>query len=717
LLASSQCPQLYAEEFVLEEIIITAQRRTESLEDVPVAVSAFSASALQKAGINDASDLVGLTPGFNGNVVSTSQPILTMRGVGSNDFTIGNDPALGVYVDEVYVGRSAAAVVNLFDAERVELLKGPQGTLFGRNTTAGAISITRAQPEPERSGSVELRLGNHGYREARFVYNDSFSDNTYARVAMFQQRRDGYVEEQSMGQDMVDTDLSALKAAIKFEGDQFDYTVTLDWSENDQDAAVYRTLLNLGGQTLAERKALSDITDEQLNNREIAMVSGKGHFNIGDDYKLTSITAWRKYDLNYLEDTDATNLRLLHFGVEEESEVFSQEFRLNASTDNLDWFVGISVSYEDIQATGSVDYSEEVLCAQALGASCMGILGVNGSNIRELNQAEGEYWNYAIFGDLKLVLNPDTNLTLGLRYSYDDKELTAQNPVPVNALVGPTLNALGLFPTANIFLIETAGAVSSTDTWSQVQPRIVLDHHLGEDTMVYASASVGYKSGGFNVLVPAAGSFEPEEMLSYELGIKGSLMNRRLVYDAAVFHYSYDELQVQIVDVVSITRNAAEATGYGFESSVRFKATDRLTVASTLAWLEAEYDKFVVSGAEDFTGNQLARSPELSASLNFDYQLPIGETHLLNLSLTAVYTDDQYILASNRPESLQESYTTVDLEATLAASDDTYFVSLFLNNLGDEEYITQTQLIDDFGLALVQDAPPRYYGIRAGYRF
>jgi iron complex outermembrane receptor protein len=218
-------------------------------------------------------------------------------------------------------------------------------------------------------------------------------------------------------------------------------------------------------------------------------------------------------------------------------------------------------------------------------------------------------------------------------------------------------------------------------------------------------------------LVPAAGSFEPEEMLSYELGIKGSLMNRRLVYDAAVFHYSYDELQVQIVDVVSITRNAAEATGYGFESSVRFKATDRLTVASTLAWLEAEYDKFVVSGAEDFTGNQLARSPELSASLNFDYQLPIGETHLLNLSLTAVYTDDQYILASNRPESLQESYTTVDLEATLAASDDTYFVSLFLNNLGDEEYITQTQLIDDFGLALVQDAPPRYYGIRAGYRF
>ena len=717
LVSSSYIPFLHAENFVVEEVIVTAQRREQSLEEVPVAVSAFSAATLQRAGISDASDLVGLTPGFNGSMVSSSQPILSMRGVGSNDFTIGNDPALGVYVDEVYVGRSAAAVVNLFDAERVELLKGPQGTLFGRNTTAGAISITRAQPEPYRSGSVEVRTGNDGYQEARFIYNDSLSDSTYARVAMLHQHRDGYVEEQISNRDMVDTDLQAIKAAFKFEGEQVDYTVTIDWSENDQDAAVYRSLLSVDGQVLDTRKAVSDIFNEQRNQREIGMVSGKGRFTFSDGYELTSISAWRKYQLDYLEDTDATSLRLLHFGVDEESESFSQEFRLNSTGENLDWFVGVSVSYEDIQATGSVDYSEEVLCSQLLGSSCASALGFAGDDVSEFNNAEGEYWNYAIFGDVKLALNSETNLTIGLRYSYDDKEFVAHNPVPANALVGPALNSMGALPTANLFLIETAGKISSRDTWSQVQPRIVLDHSLGGDTMLYASASVGYKSGGFNVLVPTAGSFEPEEMLSYELGVKGSLMDRRLVYDAAFFHYRYDDLQVQIIDVVSITRNAAEATGYGFESSVRFKATERLSVASTLAWLEAEYDRFVVSDTEDFTDNQLARSPELTASLSFDYELPVGEEHFLNLSLTTVYTDDQYMLSSNRPESFQEAYTTTDLEVTLSANSESYFVSLFVNNASDEEYITQTQLISDFGLALVQDSPPRYYGVRAGYRF
>ncbi|BFM14812.1 TonB-dependent receptor [Maricurvus nonylphenolicus] len=720
LAATGYMSHASAEGFMIEEVVVTAQRRAESLEDVPIAVSAFSGQDLQRAGMDDASDLVGLTPGFNGNVVSSSQPILTMRGVGSNDFTIGNDPALGVYVDEVYVGRSAGSVVNLFDAAQVEVLKGPQGTLFGRNTTAGAISITRAQPEAERSGSVELRVGNHGYQEARFIFNDELTENTFARIGVLDQRRDGFVSEDVSGKDMLDTNMSAIKAAIRHEGDRFDYTVTVDWSEDDQDAAVYRTLLDLGSGFVKEKHAVSDIADEQGSKREVMSVTGKGHFQLSDDYELTSISSWRKYDLEYLEDTDATPMRLLHFGVEETSEIFSQEFRLNATGENVDWFVGLSISYEDVEATGSVDYSEEVLCILQLGATCevaLGAPGFVGSNVTELNSAEGEYWNYAIFGDVKFAVGDHTNVTVGLRYSYDDKEMDVSNPIPANAVVAPSLYGLSLLPNQNIFLVETAGTESNSDTWSQFQPRFVIDHSLNADTLVYASASMGYKSGGFNILVPAAGSFEPEEMLSYEIGVKGSLMDRRLVYDAAIFHYVYDELQVQVIDVVSITRNAAEAKGYGFESSLRFKATERLSVSSTLAYLDAEYDTFVVSGTEDFTGNDLARSPEYTASVNLSYDLPLGDSHLINFNLTAVYTDDQYLLASNAEESLQEDYTTVDVEATLISSDESYFVSLFVNNLEDVNYINQTQMINDFGLALVQDASPRYYGLRAGYNF
>ncbi|MFC7049437.1 TonB-dependent receptor [Emcibacter nanhaiensis] len=699
-------------ELVLEEVVVTSQRRSQSLQDVPIAMSVFDSNAINRTGINDVSNLAALTPGFSGFSVSSSQPLLTVRGVGSNDFTVGNDPALGVYVDDVYIGRSAGAITSLLDVNRVEVLKGPQGSLFGRNTTAGALSIVRNTPNNERALDLSASYGEFDTAELRAMGNIPINEDIYFRTAGRYYERDGYLTNLVSGNKLGKKESIALRSALRFEGDDKNFQIDFDWERNRDDSAIYRSLVfPASGGTLPNKdEVITDLADDNRANRDIYGISAHAEIDLGD-YSLKSVSAFRHYKMDYLEDTDATPLALLHFGTVEKNDSYSEEIRLSSPQDNrLIWFIGVSAFYEKISATSSVKYSEEDFCLLLAGVPCQAVIGVPGfagSDITELNFAEAEYLNLAIFGDATYSITDRLNFTAGVRYSYDDKSADINNPAPANAVIAPA--ALG---TTTLFLQETSGTLNLDDSYGQVQPRFALDYQLSEDIQMYASATRGYKSGGFNILVPQAGAFDPETIWSYELGIKGTLWSGRINYDLAAFHYKYDDLQVQIVQAVTTTQNAASSSGDGIEFSVRARPTQNLNLNAGLAVLDATYDTFVFSSTEDYSGNRLPRAPKVTANASVDYHIPLNDADELSFHVDWSYSSKQYLLASNRAESLQKGFSLFNAEVGFSFGDARYRVTLYGRNLTNTKYINQSQIVDDLGIAIQQYAMPRNLGVR-----
>lgn len=698
-------------------ITVTAQRREQSARDVPIALSVFGAETLNRVGVNDVSDLAALTPGFSGFTVSNAQPLLTVRGVGSNDFSVGNDPALGVYVDDVYIGRSAGAVTSLFDVERVEILKGPQGTLFGRNTTAGALSIVRNRPGDEAEAYVSAAYGELETSEFQAAVNLPLGENGWAmRAAGIYRAAGEYLTNLVTGDDLGAAETFAGRVALRRQGAFSDIQLDVDYQNDDSDSAVYRSLTfpAPSGAPLRDDEVLTDLADNRAD-RDVVAVTLRGAFDIGN-FALKSVSAFRSYEIDYREDTDGSPLTLVHFGTAEESKAYSQEFRFNSPADDrLVWFVGASLFYEDIDARTSVDYAEEDLCFLLAGAPCAPVLGVPGfagSDVREINQASAEYLNLAVFGDMTWSATDRLNLTVGLRYSYDDKSATIFNPLPDGAVVAPA--ALG---TPALFLAPTGGEIELTDDFSEFQPRFAVDYRAADNLLVYASATRGYKSGGFNILVPQAGAFDPETIWSYEAGLKGAVLNNALTFDLAGFYYEYDNLQVQVVQAVTVTANAASSTGRGVEASITARPVDGLSVIAGLALLDAEYDAFVFSPTQDFSGNALPRAPDVTANVSLAYTLPVTPDSNLDLRLDWSYASEQFLLAANQPESRQGAFHLLNGEITYDFAQGRYALSVFGRNLTDEVYINQAQVIDDLGVAVNQVARPRTVGARLQFRY
>lgn len=583
----------------LEEVLVTAQKREEGLQNVPISVEAFGEQQIDNLAAQDISDLGTFTPNVDIGK-ATNQPRYAIRGIGTDDFGVGADPAVGVYVDGVYIGRSGGSKVAFNDIARIEILNGPQGTLFGRNAAAGAIQYVTNKATDEQGGWLKATLGNYDRRQFEGVFNTPISDNLYFRSGMLYNKRDGWVKNVFTGDDLSREYNKSINAQLRWlPSDRLDITLRAEYDEVDQDSrpassAVIGPRHKKGAFTKVEN-------DELLPERRYLFGSSLNVAYDLDFASLTSISSWRTYNSRNPEEKDGSADPLYRFNDlnAEKNKQFGQEFRLDGEYgERLRWTAGASYYWEHAKQQSGIILSPQSLDklvaereigvpysalapGQALDVAFLVIPDPYGrrafsSGAQALNSGidfsenifiDGEYESTGVFVDLSYDILDNLSLTAGVRYTEDDK--TFGRYVEFNEYV----LAFG-FPTetrldgqGNYDPNGALGYLESDKSWSQVTPRLVLDWNVTDDVLLYASYSEGYKAGGFNsageVLAPA---FDPEEVTNYELGMKSSWLDNTLRVNGALFNYEYDNLQ-QLEFIESACLSNSSTGAYLFETS------------------------------------------------------------------------------------------------------------------------------------------------------
>lgn len=662
-------PRVQAQEAgVIEEVMVTAQRRVQSLDEVPVAVSVIDADTLSQNRAGNVLDVAALDPSFNATFGNIS-----VRGI--TTFVIGNalQPSTAVYIDGVYLNDSESILGDLLDVERVEILRGPQGTLFGRNAAAGAVSVTTAAPGDEFEGEFRVGAGDHDLREASIVLNTPFSETVSARTSAFVRDRGGPIKNLSGGADFLEEDrwgvrtrlrwLASDTLTVELGGDYTEYeggkgvgpgygagvpgfiTRTSDvtgfvdtrYLADENDEAFVQSMILL-------RDGVPFAIDPNEGSRDVGGASALVEWAISDALTLTSTTSFRfldqelpvlhdfaNLDINYLTNLYQIYLFFPPFQPfppafassfvahwDNENEEFSQELRLNGQSSAVDWFVGVNYFSVEYDNTQRIAYPQGVAF---LDPSFTG----DYSDLRTDGITEIE--SVAVFGDAIIALGDATNLSVGLRYSRDKTKIIREQ-LPVTA-------------TKTSYLDTSAGDVAFDDDWDNLSGRVVLDYSFNEDVMVYAGVTTGYKAGGFNSDVPygavTAEMFDEETSVNYEIGLKATFLDGAARLNAALFHTDYEDYQFQTINpenpfgVLNLT---ADATIRGLELGSQFALSESLFVGLSASYLdEAEFN----SGSVD--GQALLGAPEFAAVATADWFANLGETGTLRFNLTYSYSD------------------------------------------------------------------------------
>jgi len=586
----------------LEEVVVTAQRREQVLQDVPIAMQVVGTDLIADIAAEDMGDLDGFVPGLQVSSDSPTQPRYAIRGIQTGDFGVGTDPAVGVYVDGIYAARSGASLLAFNDIERIEVLKGPQGTLFGRNSAAGAISIVTRQPADDFDALVRLRVGEYGKQRVEGMVNTPFSDDIALRVNGVYNKSDGWVKDAATGKDLWPEENWAVRAALRWDLSTLT-SATLTW---DHDAIDQRARPAIGlipvapGDTtvpyppdpatyLDPRKA--KVYNDVVGNEESRSLDALSLF-IDHDFgwaDFRSTTAWRQFETVNREDEDGTNRIATYFDTAniEDNDSWYQEFKLAGATDRIDWVAGVSYYAEQAkQASDTHAFTDSIdtfginlgVYEQAglvypdgtpirLYTDTSAVLAANGIPLtmlglpwREVMYNEGDFTAAALFGDVIWRVNDRTNVTLGLRYTHDSKEFSWRNgphETPELDATVAALEAAGFFQVFPIppqafrladivFPVDTpnggADKVKLDDSWNDFSPRFVLDYAISPDVMVFGSLAKGYKAGGYNS-VEVGSRFENEDVWNLEAGVKSLYSHVGVILNASTFYYVYQDKQ------------------------------------------------------------------------------------------------------------------------------------------------------------------------------
>ena len=687
----------FAQERTIEEVVVTATKRPESLQDIPISVSAFTGDQIEEAGVKDIRDIAGQTPGLQIKSRGETEGSVFIRGIGSVAPGIGADPAVGIYIDGLYASRGTNATAAFFDVERVEVVKGPQGTLFGRNASSGAISIITRKPEiGENYGSALVGFGDEGQQKYEFIYNAGLSDSTALRFGVKHDRRDGLYTNSVNGQELNGREHTNARLSFLYDaGGMWDSHFSAEYIDMSNTAAFVGT-----PDSFAESVALNDAPADQT--LESLRVNWTNNWSLSDALSLTSITGYYTHDVNVTPvDADLVDLFVADFQEPQTNDYFSQEFRLNGSSDALDWFVGASYAKEELGFRNALRYDEPIVAFLfglndldvGNGDVCDGGIDFDGTGdiavplcatpAIETPNGDGENESVAVYGDLTWHLSDQFDVVAGVRYTRDEKTLTYDNP-PTEGLLG------GL--DAQIFGPLTPGPVTSSTDFTSTDPRVALNWMPNEDLMFYVSGAKGYKSGGLNrQFDPVAQDilpFDKEENTAYELGFKSSLFGGRGQLNAAVFANEYENFQLErLVNLVPQVENIGNIDVVGAEADFRFLLGDAFELFGSLSVLDTEVKESVDPA---LVGNSAPMAAETSGSLGGKFTVPMG-TGDLDLWAVWTYTDKFFFDIENTFE--QPSYSTIDARAAWA--NERWGIALVGENLADEEYLAESFLFLD----------------------
>jgi iron complex outermembrane receptor protein len=486
------------------------------------------------------------------------------------------------------------------------------------------------------------------------------SDTLSARTSLYYRRRDGDNPRALGGASAERIDSFSGRAALRYRGAAVTYDINVDYQRDRSGGPAYQSVAFNG--TLGEldfEDTGTELDDDTLrSNRDVVLVSGRGEFDLGA-LTLTSISSFRHYDVDYLEDTDGGPTSILNFGTDEQQDAWSQELRLNYTSDVLDAFIGASIYEEKLRSLSSASYGEEAVCggvarANGLGTLPCGILlnALSGGlvptsfaglpRVREEIDATGKFTSWGVYGDLTYRPADNLELIVGARYSSDRKRVSVNIPAPIASLAPILVGA------PSIYVQTTNGALAPpVAKWDNFSPRFAARLELSPEVNLYANVAFGYKSGGFNILVPQRGQFDPEEVRSYETGIKGNLLGGKVFFDLAGFYYTYSNLQVQIVEATTFTDNAGRARGYGGEATVNLRPFAGLNLGGTLSLLDGRYTRYSPQPGIDFGGNRLSRAPAVSGSATADYTFDLDTAGSLVIGSEVRFQSRQFFNPDN----------------------------------------------------------------------
>ena len=765
----------------LGEIVVTAQRREQKLQDVPIAVQVLTTDLVQKHAADDMAEMDKWVPGLVVSGDSPTQPHYQLRGIGASDFGVGTDPAVGVYVDGVYAARSGASFLAFNDIERIEVLKGPQGTLLGRSSAAGAISIVTRKPTDVLEGSLDVRYGNEGKQRYEGMLNVPLADGMALRFNAVSNKSDGFLTDAATGQKLNPEDNWAGRAAFRWDINP-DTKLLLAWNHDslDQLARVAIGLIPApaGGFTAASLPPFPpDPTGASFLNPITAPIYndavGNSETRKFDDFVLSfekrfgnvqfvSTTDWRQFRTNNLESETGTIGLATYFDTNniEHNAAWYQEFKLSGKSPGLDWVAGISYSAEHAQQTSATHAYTDGLdtLLNNVGGVPGGLFGptsdflaANGIPITLIGMPwqedminDGRFKSLGVFGDVIWHLTDALNLTTGLRYSHDQKDFAwlapprsapeldaalaaleqagffTQWPVPITAYQQNFIFQYGQTP-GNPYSYATSGS------WSDVSPRVVLDYKLDSNAMLYASVAKGFTPGGFDA-VQINGKYDNEDVWNYELGFKTAFPDTHLVFNGAVYYYSYKNKQSLVLtpvpgsSVPQYTVSESDQKAYGVDLDARWQPITPLTFALTTAYIDSTYTRFVSPTTGDDLSGQPTGEPTWSFAASADYSVSLGDRGSVDFFLAHSYRGETRCNGESQatrtclpqasfPLGVAENQTDARIGWRSVAGK--WGVSLYGTNLFDKRYVTGINNItaSTFGTPIASVNAPRRYGV------
>jgi iron complex outermembrane receptor protein len=710
--------------FALEEVVVTAQKRAESTQDIPISVQAFSSSAIDKLGANNLSELSQAAPSLNiGGTGKGSQQQMGMRGIVDFARNVGIDARMGVYIDGVFQGRSYSADVPLLGLESVELLRGPQGTLFGKNTETGAISLNTKKPSEDFEAEVGAEYGRYEMGKFTGYINGALTDTLFASASGSYQQADGYYDNIFLNKDVGDWDTTAGRVQLRWlPSDMFDIRLSGDYTEQNSD------------EPLATNAALEPYKTQQsfvtTDDSKAWGTALTADIFLKGDYTVTSISAFRHNEFKTIADDDYLSVELNTTSFNEDSDQYSQELRLVSPVgEKYDWVGGLYYFYNDLSSERNIALGE-ALFAPRLPPSLAPLAGAIAGYTEVPNKLTAETYAAYVHGNYRFT--PKLELTAGIRYTAESKDLDkwSQTSYPNDPAVAAGLEAatgvpFSQYPGAAFGAInyDNVSESRNDDDWS---PTVGLNYFLEEEIMLYVKYARGNKSGGWNADFMTDGldffGYEPESVDSYEAGIKSTLFEDSLRLNAAYYYSEYDDFQVfQLVfnegDVPQVQlTNAGAVTNQGVELESVWIPMDQLQFTLNAAWLDTNYDKFVNQGGTDYTDNELPFSPEWKIYAGAQYIQPVGSFGDLTFNVDYAYSDSYYTDPSNVEPFVVDSYGLWNARVTLTPVSEAWEVALWGKNLADKEYQVQSNL-NLFNTPRYVWGSPQMYGISAKYFF
>jgi iron complex outermembrane receptor protein len=734
------------------EIIVSARRRDERLIDVPVAVTAFSQQELEKLQATDLSGLQGTSPNLNivqgrGSAASAN---IFIRGIGQPDALQTFDPAVGVYVDGVYLSRIQGALLSLGDVERIEVLRGPQGTLYGKNTTGGAVSIVSRKPDlgtVKAQGSASYGSYNqillNGYVSAPLV-----GDKLALSLAGQYDKRDGLVTDPLTGRKYNDRDSLTGRAILRAKPtDALEIILSGDYTRQRNaltlgypTAPLLQTsLFPAGVKTLVpanpygryDYKASTSFKGNEGQRLDHWGTSLTVNLDLSDQFTLSSITAYRKLRPDLYIDIDASQAQLGDVFVGLDQHQFSQEVQLKWDMGKFKGVIGVYYLNENVKSH-----------QEAYANDLFTFVGFPVTFTRFIDDEQNTK-SYAAFGQATYDFTDQLSLTAGLRYTKEDRRYnrfttTASNQAFLN-------NVHFAFPD-NLPPPLNANDTASFDAWT---PMVTLSYKPTPDTLFYGSASRGFKSGGFNGRANSLNDltlvvngkptlvtrFEPEKVWTYEGGAKGSFMNGRVRLSGDVFYSDYKDFQARVGGgVVGSTGvfpvvNAGKLTIWGIEMEAAVRPATNWNVRVSAGYLNAKYDEFndgrrvpPSSFSCNPTGNAItckpAFAPPLTLTLGTDYAIPLGTAGTLTVGGDARFVDKHFLSVDNRPGLTEPGYWLANAFVQYDAPGGKYYLRGGVKNLGNALYRTDGQEFSSVGnIQTVYYGDPRTWSVTAGFRF